>query len=592
METINTSRSQIPRIVARVAVTVFHVDAVAALLWAVAMPELEMLPRQQQMAFILIQALDALRDGLRPFVVRVLQEKEGSQWFDHPRIQRMVPGPPLLEGEAPYGPQGPVLDLALLLKLIGSDCYWYRTFRPRLAGISHWQIDSLRELRNRVAHNDGEDPLLTTASMAVPYLATMEQLLRVIGSEQSEVIAQLRSRLQRSRRQAITELILGRSHWSLLFWIAVVAVVGGSAWLIDYERSPRLARSTLVIGTPDRRLERYLPLEQYLEGRLRPGQLWRALRGEKIDVRIEGARSYPEAVANLRAHRWDVLLGFSPVVSMEAVNAGYRPIGRMFPQETEYRSILFTRKESSLRRMEDIRSTTRIALGDLFSATKYYVPMSLLRGRNARITLSLSTAEIVEQVRSGKADIGAMAGNMLRFESLNPTLRVLTSSTPLPASLVALSPELADLDRNRLQQALISAPDSIKGKTQANFGPGQAPDYRHFARQVAEGKAFSACLRSKEGVLNLLCPASDRIEIVEGWIDDIRPDTNGIIVSLMTADHRSYSLQIERQLLEQSAVFQILDDLRGRQIKVIALQQLLASQPLIIETPHQLEIRP
>ena len=28
------------------------------------------------------------------------------------------------------------LELALLLKLIGSDCYWYRTFSPRLANIS------------------------------------------------------------------------------------------------------------------------------------------------------------------------------------------------------------------------------------------------------------------------------------------------------------------------------------------------------------------------------------------------------------------------------------------------------------------------
>ncbi len=574
------------------AVTAFHVDALATLLWAVAMPELEMLPRQQQMAFILIQALDALRDGLRPFVVRVLQEKEGSQWFDHPRIQRMVPGPPLLEGEAPYGPQRPVLDLALLLKLIGSDCYWYRTFRPRLAGISHWQIDSLRELRNRVAHNDGEDPLLTTASMAVPYLATMEQLLRVISSDQSEIIAQLRTRLQRSRRQAITELILGRSRWSLLFWLAAVAVAGGSAWLIDYERSPRLARSTLVIGTPDRRLERYLPLEQYLEGRLRPAQLWRALRGEKIDVRIEGARSYPEAVSNLKARRWDVLLGFSPVVSMEALNAGYKPIGRMFPQEPEYRSILFTRKGSALREIEDIYPMTRIALGDFYSATKYYVPMSLLRGRSARITLNLSTAEIAAQVRSGKADVGAMAGNPKSFKLLNPSFEILVTSAPLPASVIALSPELADLDRNRLQQALIAAPDSARGESAANFGPGIAPDYRHFARQVAEGKAFSACLRSREGVFNLRCPSSDRIEVVEGWIDDIGPVGDRIRVSMTTADQRRLSLMIDRSLLEQSSVFQVLNELRGRGLRVLILQHLLKTQPIAIESPHQLEIRP
>jgi hypothetical protein len=50
------------------------------------------------------------------------------------------------------------------------------------------------------------------------------------------------------------------------------------------------------------------------------------------------------------------------------------------------------------------------------------------------------------------------------------------------------------------------------------------PDYRHVSRQVAEGKALSACLRNWEGVLNLRCPGSDRIEVVEGWIDDAGPN--------------------------------------------------------------------
>lgn len=33
-----------------------------------------------------------------------------------------------------------MLDLALLFKLIGSDCYGYRTFRPQLPGISRWSL--------------------------------------------------------------------------------------------------------------------------------------------------------------------------------------------------------------------------------------------------------------------------------------------------------------------------------------------------------------------------------------------------------------------------------------------------------------------
>lgn len=548
--------------------------------------------RQEELAFTLIQALDSLRDGLRPFVVRVLQEKEGWQWFDQPRVKRMVSVPPALEGEAPYGAEGPVLDLALLLKLIGSDCYWYRTFRPRLPGISRWQIDSLRELRNRVAHNDGGDPLLQQPALLLPYLNTMEQVLQVVGSDQTATIAGLRAGLVRRRRQRLRAMALGRSRWSLPFWLATGTAVVSCIWLADHLGAPRLERRTLVIGTPDRRVERYFPLEQHLEAQLRPAQLLRSLRGERIDVRIEAARSYPEAVAHLRARRWDVLLGFSPVVSMEAVQAGYRPIGRMFPGEPEYRALLFTRASSPLRQLEHITPTTRLALGDFFSATRYYVPMSLLRGRRARLSLNLSTAEIVEQVRSGIADVGAMAGDPRRFAQLNPGLRILKSSAPLPQSIVGLSPELSDLDRDRLQRALLNAPAAVRGPDAANFGPGAAPDYRRFARQVAEGKAFSACLRDRPPELTLHCADSDRISTVEGWIEAVRPEGERLHIQLTTADRRSISVLIAQGLLEQSAVFQVLNDLRGRFLRLMVRQQLLEAQPVVLETPHQLEISP
>lgn len=556
------------------------------------MSELDGLPQQEWLTLTLIQALDALRDGLRPFVVQVLEKKEGPHWFNHSRVQRMLPAPPDQEGNAQGATEAPALDLALLLKLIGSDCYWYRTFRPRLPGISRWQIDSLRELRNRLAHNDGSDPLFIKAALLLPYLNTMEQVLQVVGSDQLDAIARLRAGLERRRHQLVRAIVLGRSRWSFPFWLAVTTLLGGCLWLFDYLGSPHVDQSTIVIGTPDRRLERYLPLEQHLEGRLRPAQFLRALRGEKIDVRIEGARSYPEAVAHLRARRWDVLLGFSPVVSMEAVQAGYRPIGRMFPQEPEYRAILFTRQDSPLQGLQDINAATHLALGDFFSATKYYLPMSLLRGRSARITLNLSTVEIAEQVRSGSADVGAMAGNPLRFEKLNPGLKILASSPPLPQSIVALSPNLSNLDRDPLQQALLNAPPSVRGKSAANFGPGAAPDYRLFARQVAEGKAFSACLRNQASEIKLHCPAADRINLVEGWVNDIQADGDRVRIGLLTADRQSFDLLIQRALLDQIAVFSVLNDLRGRLLKVMALQHLWDNHPVVLETPHQLEIKP
>ncbi len=79
---------------------------------------------------------------------------------------------------------------------------------------------------------------------------------------------------------------------------------------------------------------------------------------------------------------------------------------------------------------------------------------------------------------------------------------------------------------------------------------------------------------------------------MEGWIEDVRPDGDRIRIQLSTADHRPLVLLVERSLLEQSAVFKVLDELKGRSVRVLALQKILARQPVILETPHQLEIRP
>jgi hypothetical protein len=43
--------------------------------------------------------------------------------------------------------------------------------------------------------------------------------------------------------------------------------------------------------------------------------------------------------------------------------------------------------------------------------------------------------------------------------------------------------------------------------------------------------------------------------------------------------------------LEQIAAFKVLSELRGRSLKVIAREQHWEKTPLVIQTPHQLEIR-
>jgi hypothetical protein len=101
-------------------------------------------------------------------------------------------------------------------------------------------------------------------------------------------------------------------------------------------------------------------------------------------------------------------------------------------------------------------------------------------------------------------------------------------------------------------------------------------------------------LCKREPQLTLECASSDRISTVEGWIEERRTDGDNVRIQLTTTDGLALALLIERGLLEQSAGFKVLNDLRGRRrfLKVLARQQMLDQQPVLLEKPHQLEIGP
>lgn len=114
----------------------------------------------------------------------------------------------------------------------------------------------MRELRNRLAHNDGADPLFTRSSLLIPYLNTMELLLQAVGSDQCGVISRLRAGVQNRQRRIFRDIAMGRSRWSFPFWLAVTTVTSGGLWIADYLGSSQVNKRTIVIGTPDHRLER------------------------------------------------------------------------------------------------------------------------------------------------------------------------------------------------------------------------------------------------------------------------------------------------------------------------------------------------
>lgn len=605
-------------------------------------------------------ALDASRDGLRPFVAGSLARQFGNAWHQHPKVRRMVLGPP-------YGREGPTLDAALLLKLLVDSYYWNLLFCNTFRARNRWRIDSLRDLRNRLAHDQGDDPLFQSPQSALGLLESMEILLRAVlhtveaerqeaverqaaatspaaaqnsaaqegsaplarasaqqsAAEADSAIAAQSSATLRlafaSQRQAAAaglarvqaisrQIALGliERFWCLAtfqapgakrFWAALLAGLGLSAVLIDYFRSPRIRAERLVIGTPHQRLDGYRSLEAELERRLKPYRLIDHLRGRRVDVILTNADSYPRAVAELKRLHWDVALAYSPIVSMATLDYGYRPIGVMFPDSKGYTGVMFTRKDSPIRSLSDLKPDSTVALGDYYSATKYFVPMSLLKGRRVTLLPDLQVAEIFDLVRDGKADVGVAARSFEEgqpSDEFNPTraeegFRVIGRGLPLPASVVALSPKLDDGDRRVLARLLMDLPAQVRTRDQANYGLGVIPDYGPMQRLVAEVRAFSACLTLDGSVLSIACPPGLTIVAHDLWIDDVSLAGTAVVLKATSISRRPMTIRIERSLLQQLVSVESPSELNGRHLQVL-LPATAGPGPHPILHPNQIEL--
>lgn len=545
---------------------------------------------------ILTQALDIAREALQPFVRQILERHGGESWHQDARVQRMLRlGPP-------SGPSGPALDTALLIKLIDDDWYWKHLFSPQLPSdpvaprCPRWRLASLRHLRNRIAHDEGPDPIFCEPRLACTYLENIEAVLVAVrsGSPQAAQVAQLRSQLIPGRRVRLLQLLQFRSRGSKRFYAALLLLAAATWTLVTYIRAPKLQATTLVIGTPDQRLNQYRDLERELERRLRPYRLLDHLRGQSIDVVLRNAENYARSVTELKELRWDVALAFSPIVSMAAVEIGYRPIGVMFPDSRGYASALVTRSDSPYRTLSDLRPGTRLALGDWYSATKYYVPMDLLKGRTLTIVPNLEVPEILDLVRHRKADVGVVAMDLDQdIRRLDPDgppgeFKVLVRGRPLPSSVIALSPRLSDHDRNVLKRVLLDLPAGMRSRSKANYGPGPVPDYRRLERLVAEVRTLSACLALDGGALTLACPPGARIVRHDLWIEDAELKGSQVLLRTRGSDQRPLALSIDRSTLAQLVSVETVSALKGCHIEVL-LPATPAEGTIALLHPNQLE---
>lgn len=534
------------------------------------------------------EAIDALTKGLKPFVEKAMVGAYGERWHQHPIIRRLCSVPS-------YGIQGPPLDAHLLLKIITYDKYWTEIFSKKLSQLKkEFHLESLRNLRNRHAHYDGKDSLFDDRDLVEQYLIQIRYLLKLIDSKAELARVQgILDQLNPSLGKRLRRVLRGDHSASVLVYLGLFLLSTGSFRCIRYWQSPRIEKTNLIIGVPTDNINAYDDLKEALEAKLKPANFWSYLRNETIKISFATTQNHSLATAKLRAQEWDLVLSWTPVLSMEALDYGYEHVGNMFYENPKHISIIFTRKETSINQIEDIQPSTTVALGRQLSLSRFYMPMYMLKGRSMTIITDIENTKIIEMVKNGEADVGVTSVNLSRPDDRTDIrgiseLKEVARSAILPNPIMAISPRLSFQDRAVLSQVILTMPEAVRRPNKANFNTGPRPDYKLLQRAISQARALSACLSATGKRVAFVCPL-DQIVTTQGWIDEVKILGDVILLTVTLQSGYQAQLTISPDLLAQITLVKDLQNLVGQTIQVSTLQnQLMSNKKLSINNQNQM----
>lgn len=281
----------------------------------------------------------------------------------------------------------------------------------------------------------------------------------------------------------------------------------------------KLSVNSLTIGILSNP-ESYKELADYIEEKVVPSNLFDYLRGDEISVVVDGDRtlSYQEARNRINDNSWDIAFTLSPVLSIASREARYTWAVAMFPDSDAYQSGIFVKSDSPMRSIDDINSSTVIALGGFDSASSFYYPVFDLFGKQITLSLNHRGSEIVELVQSGQVDVGAAAFG----DAISPDdsgLKLLHLSREIPGAGVYISPKISAKDRISIEKIMVNAPLEVQER--ANYGRGEEPNYVYLEELSSRVEELLICSDFSQNPVNLFCPPGFEIQTISGKINGV-----------------------------------------------------------------------
>ena len=218
-------------------------------------------------------------------------------------------------------------------------------------------------------------------------------------------------------------------------------------------------------------------------------------------VRLVAGRDYDDTLRLLRNGQVDIAGtgAFGYVTAHDEFGA--RLVVRYVEDDGDsYHSIIFTRQDSGLRTVADLRGK-RFAFTDVKSTSGYLMPLLELH-RNGITLADLGKVEHVKKqpnaaiaVYNRQADAGAMADNQLneKYGVKLGELRIIWRSPPIPHGVWIARADMDDAELQRIAQAILRISRSEEGRNALatasvrGFAPVSDADFafvRNAARQL------------------------------------------------------------------------------------------------------------
>lgn len=195
----------------------------------------------------------------------------------------------------------------------------------------------------------------------------------------------------------------------------------------------------------------YLPFMRYLEQNT----------GNRFSLRF--TEKYEDTVENLGKGitHFAALGPVNCILANKKYGTGCLVMGLNNDGKPEYRAVIFTKKDSPLKSLKDLKGKT-FAFGDRFSTQGHIIPRKMLEDSGVTVkalksyVFTGSHANTARAVLNGEYDAGGIQDTLAKRLVSEGKIRILATSKPYPSSLICFNKEVDPIIVKAVKSALLS----------------------------------------------------------------------------------------------------------------------------------------